>query len=602
MAAPILQIQVAAQLADFAIGRFELHMQEDFADGPFDARLAIPEGVDRQLAGLLWSALGSPSSEERWKAAHAVRALCNFGSDKIVDELVSCISCNSVGAYGSSKFPFYVLHARLYLLIAFSRASKENPQIFVNHKDVFVHYAEAEPHILIQKISGDIVKNLAAAFPALYDKPIMENVLYAAKSRFPLLLLEDREKLQSWWHENTDIDTEYEFHFPYDFDRYWFEPLGSCFGISGRQVQDIAAEVIREDWELEPLNRLDFDPREILWNSDYKQQQTWHDHSDYPKTDNFEFYLSYHSLMTAAAKLLGKMPLVRDEYSQESEWEEWLSEHLPTCRDGKWLSDFRDPVPLIRPQWIEEEMNEDWLVNIPKKHYYQSLLAEVKEGMQYFNVRGSWQEKNSVRTERITVSSAIVSKETSSALMRALQSCDDIYSYKLPDYKESRGEIISDQFQLKGWIAYETVSAALDEYDPYADNTGYPAFSVGEELADALNLSEILGKKEWLLPGSQLADAMYSGWSSFRPNENENPPQSGTILKVSQLLLQKLCSIFGYDIIFEVQIKRESTRKYGSKEENDVYVKPKAQIFIFKSDGEIKTAGETYKLGTAPSK
>lgn len=592
LAAPILQMQDAAELADFAIGRFEMHMQEDFGDGPFDVWLAIPEGIDRQLAGFLWSTLGSPNSQERWRAAHAVRAICNLGSDKIVDELVRCISRNTVGAYGSSRFPFYDLHARLYLLIAFSRASKENPQIFVNHKDVFVHYAKAEPHILIQKISGDIVKNLAVAFPELYEGAVMEDVQYAAQSRFPLLLLEDREKLQSWWHENTDIDTEYDFHFPYDFDRYWFEPLGSCFGISGRQVQDIAAEVIREDWKIEPVNRLDFDLREeILWDSDYKQQQTWHDHSDYPKIDNFEFYLSYHSLMTASSKLLGKMPLVRDEYSQESEWEEWISDHLPTCRDGKWLSDFRDPVPVIRPKWLEEEMNEDWLGQIPEKLYYQSLFAEIEDNRQYFNVRGNWQEKNSIRSERITVNSALVSKETSMALMSALQSCDDIYSYKLPDYKERRGEIHSDPFQLKGWITYETVSAALDEYDPYANNISYPAFSVGEELAVTMNLSQIERQKQWLLPGSQLADVMYSGWSSFRPNENENPPQSGTILKASQLLLQKLCSISGCDIIFEVQIKRESARKYGNKDENKLYLKPKAQLFIFTSDGEIKTAG-----------
>lgn len=45
-----------------------------------------------------------------------------------------------------------------------------------------------------------------------------------------------------------------DFHFGWDFDRYWFEPLGDVFGIPGKQVEDIAANVIVNEWGMGDIN------------------------------------------------------------------------------------------------------------------------------------------------------------------------------------------------------------------------------------------------------------------------------------------------------------------------------------------------------------
>jgi hypothetical protein len=36
------------------------------------------------------------------------------------------------------------------------------------------------------------------------------------------------------------------------------------------------------------------------------ERETWHSHGNYPRTDNYSFYLSYHSMFVVASKLLEK--------------------------------------------------------------------------------------------------------------------------------------------------------------------------------------------------------------------------------------------------------------------------------------------------------
>ena len=50
-------------------------------------------------------------------------------------------------------------------------------------------------------------------------------------------------------HEEGLIDTSLDYFFGWDFDRYWYEPLGGVFGISGKQIQEICANVIVKEWK-----------------------------------------------------------------------------------------------------------------------------------------------------------------------------------------------------------------------------------------------------------------------------------------------------------------------------------------------------------------
>ena len=597
MAIPIINPTNATDLLDFALSRFELHVDNNFGDGTWSEWLHTPRSINKNLAGFIWSALGSPRSQERWNAAHSVRILAEFNCKDIIDELIYWMRDDKVDAFGSCKFPFYNLHARLYLLIALARISHDKPELLIQHKEVFAHYAFGEPHILIQKFSTDTAINLAASFEDIYDDETSGKLKTVGRSNMPIVEMNYNETVDSYWHINKKIETEYEFHFALDFDRYWFEPLGTVFGIPGKQVEDIAADVIIKEWGIKEKSGYNNDPRVSIWNRYSNERETWHHHGSYPRIDNLDFYLSYHSMMVAASKLLKKMPVVSKRDWYDNEWEEWISGHLLTCTDGNWLTDYRDPVPFKRPEWIYKHKDDNWKADISEKSFYETLLTD-DNGEPWLNIQGGWEEKDSSeRTESFSIASALVSISTSDALMRALETCSDPYDYKLPDYNESNMEIYSDSFTLKGWIRRESVSKSLDEYDPYADNINYPPYVIGDDITNELKLSVSDDGKIWYSPIFTSPSLKCEIWSSHRVGRDENPDQAGKRLKASLRFLKYLCSTLSCDLILDVGIKRDINYKYRSQEDKYEYSKPIHKIFILSSDGELRNIGQNYKLG-----
>lgn len=590
--------QDASELTDYSLSRFELHIGEDFGDGAWSDNLYITNDVSINVAGFIWSALGSPRSSVRWNAAHCVRKLADFNCIDIIDALVFWLKQDKAGAFGHHKFPFYNLHARLYLLIALARVSLYKPELLIQYKDIFVHYAFGEPHILIQKFSAEIAGNLSTSLDDVYDVDTLNKLKAVGKSKVPIVEINYNDRVDSCWHINKEIATEYDFHFGWDFDRYWFEPLGNVFGIPGKQVEDIAADVIIKEWGIEKDNNgYNNDPRVSIWNRHSNERETGHSHGSCPRTDNLDFYLSYHSMMVAASKLLEKMPVVSKRDWYDNEWDEWISRHLLTCSDGKWLVDYRDPVPLKRPEWISKNKDDNWKTDISDNNFYEVLLTDDGGAEQWLNVQGGWEEKDSERTESFSIFSALVSRSTSGALMRALETCSDPHDYKLPYYEEGDMEIESGSFKLKGWIMDDSVSKRLDEYDPYADNVDYPPYVVGGDFVSRLNLSVESDGKLWYLPTSSHPALKCEIWSSHRDDRDENPNQAGKRLKASLQYLKHMCSTLNCDLILEVGIKREINYKYRSREDKYEYSKPIHKLFILSSDGELRTTGKSHKLG-----
>lgn len=595
--APMINPESTIDLLDFTLSRFELHIEKDSGDGEWSTWLCTPKNIDKNIAGFIWSALGSPRSSERWNTVHTVRALAKFNCTDIIDELINWMQYGKVDAFGSCKFPFYNLHARLYLLIALARISLDKSELLVQYKDIFVHYAFSEPHILIQKFSAEIAVNLSISLDNIFGEETLNKLKAVGKSNMPVVEMDYNDTVDSYWHVNGAVNTEHDFYFGWDFDRYWFEPLSDVFGLPGKQVEDIAANIIIEEWGIKDKNGYNNDPRVSIWNRYSNERETWHDHGDYPRTDNLDFYLSYHSMMVAAAKLIENMPVISKRDWCDNEWDKWISGHLLTCLDGKWLIDYRDPVPLERPEWLSKNQDENWKTNILEDNFYKALLTDDGNGEQWLNVQGGWEEKDSKRTESFSITSALVSKDTSGALMRALETCSDPHDYKLPYYEERNMEIESGSFELNGWIRDESISKGLDEYDPYADNVDYPPFVIGDGIVDRLGLSVDDDGKIWRLPKLSYPALKCEIWSSHRDDRDENPNQAGKRLKASLRFLKHMCSTLNCDLILEVSIKREINYKYRSRENKYEYSKPIYKLFILSSDGELRTTEKNYKLG-----
>lgn len=590
-ASTFIDAKRATELADYALSRFELHVEDDFADGLWGEWLHVTKDLNKTIAGLIWSALGSPRSRTRWNACHAIKKLADFGCKLVLGSLVDWMEDDKVDAFGSAQFPFYNLHARQYLLIAFSRISVDYPELLVEYKKVFLKYSHFKPHILIQKFSSDIALRIEKAIPGTYSSAELSPLIEIGRSKQKRRNAKHEYRTDSYLHTKGEVDTELDYHFGWDIDHYWYRPLGDVFAVPEKQIQDLCANVIINEWGLKRESGYNKDPRVNLWNG-VRARETWHDHSEYPKTDNWDFYLSYHSMLVTAARLIKNMPVIifSDSWDNEDPWDSWLSRHLLARRDGKWLADCRGPLPLERPEWISNGISEYWSTEIQDQDFLNSVIIKGNKE-NWLNIKGGWTERHDSRYETYSVSTALVSKETSDALLRALSTCSNPHDYKLPDYEESNMEIDSGRFQLKGLVHNPDGSNGIDEFDPYGDNLSYPPFSMGEPYLKYFNLSSDTEGKAWSFSNGEAA-LKCDTWSGNTIGYDEEPHQTGKRLSASLSLLKKLCKVYNCHLIIEVIIRRDI--EYKHRPGNYEYLYPSHKIYILLEDGKLITTEKNH--------
>ncbi|MBI5849358.1 MAG: ATP-binding protein [Nitrospirae bacterium] len=599
IATTLISWQEATDLLDYALNRFEFHIDDEYADGCWAGWLNPPDDLSVAFTGFVWSALGSPRSETRWQAAHCVRRLAEIGCEREIGALIQWMEQDTVGAFGNHKFPFYNLHARQYLLIALARISIDNPQILRRYSSIFSQHAlTTMPHVLIQKFAAEIALNIEKTFPNTYSKDIVEQIHKVGVSQLPIKVMDKYgDKLESHWHTSGKVDTHLKFYHGYDFDSYWFEPLGDVFGISGKQVEELATEVVINEWHVATDGSIQSDPRSGLWRSSRNERETWHDHGGYPRADNYSFYLSYHAMFVVAAKLLQNMSVVHSHDWVADEWGEWLHRHSLTRRDGRWLADRRDPAPLLKPAWVNQKKTENWRSEISDTDFLGSILIE-RGGETWLTISGSWEEGDRECEESFYVSTALVSQSASQSLLNALTTCPDPNDFKLPDYQEESMEFGSYPFVLRGWIGGQHTDNRLDEYDPHASQIAFPPEQVGESIAKQLGLSVDLDRREWFLPNADIPSIVCELWCTNKPNQDEDPLRRGSRLSASLGLLSKLCLTLDCELIFKVQINRRFKERYYKRNEDvNGYKPPHCKVCILSADGKLRDTETYYQLG-----
>lgn len=592
MANKLEQVQ-ARELLEFSLARFELHMEDDFSDGKWAQWLQPPDNSSRALTGFIWSALGAPSSEIRWKAAHCVKQLGENGCQNEIDALVDWLNQDRVAAFGSNQFPFYNLHARLYLFIAFARLSMDRPELLLKHALLFSHYAlDDMPHILIQLFAAKIALNIESAFPATYKTSVLDLLLNVNSSPFPRRETKNyHENIPSCWHKGGKVNTDLHFHHGYDFDRYWFEPLGRIFGVSGKQVEELATMVVVEEWKICNDGSYINDPRQTLWNSSRYENKTYHSHGGYPSVETYSFYLSYHAMFVVASRLLRNMPvLFKDGWDEEDAWDRWLNRHSLTRSDGFWLFDRRDAVPLREPEWLQENISEEWTEKIVDDYFLKKLLLSDHQD-NWLNVYGSWEYGKSSDSyrEHVFIASAMVSNEASQALLSALSSCENPHDYKLPEYQEEEMEFDLAPFHLKGWVVNDDLDEGLDKFDRLSGQIYYPVYRIGKSIAEKLNLQADEQYRNWYMDGKKESCLTCQDWGYEIANYGETEHLRGMKLSASLEMLKKLCTAKKCELVIEVQIQRRAREsRYSGQSREKAYVPPKHKIYIFSPKGELR--------------
>lgn len=586
------------ELLSFGLERFEQHIENEYADGTWDNWLNPPTNMTETVTGLIWSALGSPRSSMRWKAVHCVRKLAEFDCQEEIDALLMWMQRDTVDSFGSLRFPFYNLHARQYLLIALARITIEKADILKNHQLQFIELAMNDiNHILMQNFAADIALAIETQFPgSCSDKMLIDQLKSKGKSPFPIQKGSDgySVRVDTIWHQLGQVDTSLKLYLAYDFDRYWFEQLGEVFGVSSKQIEDLAREIILKDWKIKIDKESIHDTRQYLWKSSRHERETWHSHFDYPKTDDYSFYLSYHAMFYVATKLLQNMPIIKHRDWCDDCWLDWLQRHSLTNLNNKWLSDFRDPAPLKRREWVLEQQSKNWLNEIEDDDFLDGLMID-HQGDIWLNVHGYWKDNNQSLQETYTITSALVAKNGANSLLNALSIGQYSHEYMLPNYDEEDTDFNLPPFELQGWIYREERSIGIDELDPYASSIPFPAYLVGDTIIQKLKLSIDDTQKKWYLTDNKKPSLIAEIWSDTPP-ERDELYRSGNRLNASLDVLILLCKSFECELIISVEIDRHTYQRYHKKDSDEPTHSRKHKIYILSPDGKLRDTTTNYSL------
>jgi len=588
--APKLTENEALEALSFGLDLFDPIIEDTDGDGPWSSRLEPPSEIEGSVAGYIWSCLAAPRASLRWEAAHVVRALCTLGHKKVLDHLIMLANGGSADAFYDARLYFYELHARQWLLIGLARAARDRPDLIAPYANFLIKLTfNSEPHVLIREFAKKTILSLLdVGFLESQANDLRERLSVINVSKLPPVESKSYQRFENGKSDNeVDADAEGDedrFYFGIDIGPYWLAPLGRCFAMSQASIEREALRVIRNDWKLSAGNRWDEDERHR--RKIFRDRETWYSHGSYPHVDDLHFYLSYHAMMVVAGKLLEITPVHHDPDDSEDEFHNWLYRHDLTRRDGGWLADRRDPIPLERPAWKDETENDEWRWSLARYDFDRILIAP--DGR--INLWGHWTWSSGHREESIHVASALVSSDHSMALLRALQSADNPHDYRIPDANDDL-QIDFEGFQLKGWIVDRYCDRGLDEHDPWAGAITHPSPISAAYITDIMNLTSDTEHRRWFVQGDHINVAWAQVWGTFlEKDDDETNHESGVRFQASFEFIVSFLRKLEMDLIVKIEIERRRRYYRWERRNDDIgYTLPSARLFLVKTDGRICT-------------
>lgn len=582
-----LTSDVSLEVLSYGLDLFNVVLKDTDGDGAWSPQLTPPTSVEDSLAGYIWAGLASPMATIRWEAAHVVVGLCAMTRARVIAGLVAHASANTTKPFGDIQFVFYSLHAQQWLLIGAARAALEYGAALAPHADHFLTHATAnQSHVLIRLFAARTALALAAQGLIILSADVRQRLVDINASPFETI---KRDSSQDYIFRDASAPAEEEapaedrFFFGIDFGPYWLAPLGRCFGMSQTEVEHETLKAIRGDLGYTEARRWDADERGK--RRLYQHEGTYHSHGSYPQVDDYGFYLSYHAMMITAGRMLATKPLVQNSNDwEDSRFSDWMARHDISRADGRWLADRRDPQPTGRPDWLEDSNRTEWLGSIAIVDFDHVLYPAAG----YFTVWGRWSDCDTNRVQSISVHTALVSRERSASLLRALQTVGNPHDFRIPDADDNL-QIDKGPYQLKGWIVDRSSERGIDKSDWWAGDVRFPAPEPAPFVVEMMRLSADSDRRLWQAPSGATPTLRSETWGHF-PEKDSSEQPSGCRLQASIQFVIEFLKAIGMDLVLEVEVQRRSRhQRYESRDSDELRnIPPSTRLFIVKSDGTIR--------------
>lgn len=551
----------------------------------------IPGSVVESMGRLLYAMLGDADLRVRWGAAHALRVAARLGQDAIVDAVVERWPWSIERTFRDPRAPFYWLAARLWLLIAMERIADESPLAVAKHgRFLFAVATDPNfPHLLCQRFAkgavGALVRrgllSLSAAEVAALDsatKSVLPAAPSAGHKAFGRFGDQDGRRFR---FDSTDT-------LPYWYD----EPLQLFADVGGNEFLDVAERWIVDRWKA--------DTDVWMWANEPRKHRFQHEpyssshrHGSLPTIERAHTHLEWHAMWCVVGELLLTKPLAESREDRWRDWDYWWSRSGLT-EPPHWLSDLRGIKPLEARLWYSNgEKDEDWLRNVCP----EDLLTEVGLGDASGEVVVAGYVSGSEGKQRSTtnISSALVSPETASALVRALQSIGNAWDYKIPEEGEHM-EIDEAPYRLVGWLSHPQRDTRLDDDDVLRRQVAACAVKPGVKVSKALGLVQDKSGEfgRWVGPNGDVK-FRYVSWSddvsdSTLRYSSGFPRSYGHRLMASRSAILDFLVARKMDLIVEVDLTRRTGDGYGDDDSQDTKEASYDFVVVLRRDGCIEGA------------
>ncbi len=569
------------------------------------ARLKLPTNktepecsAELALACQFYSFLGDVDTRVRWRAAHSIRASARMGDFKTIMVLTTLYDRKSMLGYREDNAPFYWLSARLWLIVTFDRIASEVPEAIAPTARWLLSIATDLdfPHVLIRHFARSCLMKLLSNGLIYFD----EQEISALRSINTSDLVAEKSNRKVTRRGFQEGDRERRFRFDtLDTLSYVYPGAIRCFSdVDQKMFLDEAEAWIMDRWKSgSDLSIWENEPRKHKFErANYTLYS--HSHGSKPTIERHSYYLEWHAMWCSLGSLMVEKSLAEPEYDDDDygTLNGFLRQNGLT-QPPHWSSDLRCPTPLEsrfhKPPTVEPE---DWVAAITADDFEFELGLTSEDSNlvvnSYHDIRSS-NHSSSVR-----ISSSLVGLDSGLSLIRALQTSDDSYDYRLPPANHEL-EIDDDPFLLRGWISEHSGDTRLDEKDVFNHGVRLIESTPSDNVVQMLGLCRSGSYPvSWLDSANGERVFLYEAWGDVRDDSRqrehiygEDVISNGHRLKVSLHNLKHYLDKVGFDLVLEVEITRRVTKdgitEYNEEPEKEARY---ARLYLFRRTGEVFTA------------
>ena len=510
-----------------------------------------PKGdITSTAAGLVWRRLGSPSAEDRWRAAHSIRSFARFGRWPVVEALVDKLAATDAGPFQAPELAFYFLHARLWLLIALSRVAVDYPREIAKFSERLISIAnETGSHVLMRHFAARTIVTCVDAGELSLPSDLLLQLGAVDSSPYARLPKSNRKNEDFYGgRPGSSPKPDFEFDLDYDFHKYEVDGLSRVFGQPCWKVADLISTIVHQ--------------QDANASSMYDSGGRDHRRAAYGMTSRFHSYgqqLGWHALFVAAGKLLAEFPVTDDAWHDEDPWGDWLRPFLLSRDDGLWLSDGTSGMPLDTAEVLLERAGKSLGILGDPKRLLGLVGISHRVGKELV-VEGRWYSADGVC---VHISSGMAPPSRAARVARKLVRQEPLQVW-IPVLKETEPQDVGlRSSHCAPLVVSDSGEARLDEHDPFgtASANSKSRLANGPSALCSLTTGDPFSR-QWSdkrgMPMLRREIWVHEGWG------REDEPRSGHRLLCRTSLLKRILAAYKSDLVVLIKLERYEKGYRGS--------------------------------------